>query len=131
MSPDTGSAVDHYDRMLAEHYTWMLGGDLRKVADRQAELLAGLGLTRTATGTAVDLGCGSGAHPVVAVDTSHPLLDELLAHVPDGASVRPVHGDLFPPARAWRNPVHLPWRPLVPRAEPQTSPEHRRGALWG
>ncbi|MFF5533446.1 class I SAM-dependent methyltransferase [Streptomyces cinerochromogenes] len=105
MSPDTGSAVDHYDRMLAEHYTWMLGGDLRKVADRQAELLADLGLTPTGTGgTAVDLGCGSGAQtlallrlgfsPVVAVDTSRPLLDELLAHVPDGAGVRPVHGDI-------------------------------------
>ncbi|WBO68519.1 class I SAM-dependent methyltransferase [Streptomyces camelliae] len=105
MSTDTGTAVGHYDRLLAEHYTWMLGGDIQAAADRQAALLADLGLTGAESGgTAVDLGCGSGAQtlallrlgfsPVIAVDTSRALLDELLAHVPDSGAVRPVHGDI-------------------------------------
>jgi hypothetical protein len=42
MIPDAGTAVGHYDRLLAEHYTWMLGGDVHEVADRQAALLAEL-----------------------------------------------------------------------------------------
>ncbi|WP_225834173.1 bifunctional 2-polyprenyl-6-hydroxyphenol methylase/3-demethylubiquinol 3-O-methyltransferase UbiG [Streptomyces sp. NK08204] len=105
MTPATGSAVDHYDRMLAEHYTWMLGGDVHEVAVRQAATLAELGLTGTADGgPAIDLGCGSGAQTlalvrlgfpsVIAVDTSRRLLDELVTHTQDAAVVRPVHGDI-------------------------------------
>ncbi|MCX2968409.1 MULTISPECIES: class I SAM-dependent methyltransferase [Streptomyces] len=105
MTPDAGTHTDHYDRLLAEHYTWMLGGDVHEVADRQAALLADLGVAGTAgDGTAFDLGCGSGAQtlalvrlgfsPVIAVDTSRRLLDELASHVPDTEAVRPVHGDI-------------------------------------
>ncbi|GCB51671.1 bifunctional 2-polyprenyl-6-hydroxyphenol methylase/3-demethylubiquinol 3-O-methyltransferase UbiG [Streptomyces sp. NL15-2K] len=111
MTPDAGTAVDHYDRLLAEHYTWMLGGDVHEVADRQAALLAELGLAGAeADGTAVDLGCGSGAQtlalvrlgfsPVIAVDTSRLLLDELVSYVRGDENlrsaevVRPVHGDI-------------------------------------
>jgi SAM-dependent methyltransferase len=105
MTPDAGTSVDHYDRLLAEHYTWMLGGDVHEVADRQAALLAELGLEGTEDdGVAVDLGCGSGAQtlalirlgfsPVIAVDTSRRLLDELISYVEDAEAVRPVHGDI-------------------------------------
>ncbi|MFJ2960719.1 class I SAM-dependent methyltransferase [Streptomyces collinus] len=100
-----GTSVDHYDRLLAEHYTWILGGDVHEIADRQAALLAELGVTGTEDGgTAIDLGCGSGAQtlalvrlgfrPVIAVDTSRRLLDELLSYVRGAEAVRPVHGDI-------------------------------------
>jgi SAM-dependent methyltransferase len=104
MTPDARTGVDHYDRLLAEHYTWMLGGHVHEVAARQAELLAELGLAGTEDDTAVDLGCGSGAQtlalirlgfsPVIAVDTSRRLLDELLSYVGDTEAVRPMHGDI-------------------------------------
>ncbi|MEU6584381.1 class I SAM-dependent methyltransferase [Nocardia sp. NPDC046763] len=80
---------DHYDRLLAEHYTWMLGGDLERVADNQVELLRSLGMAAGPgdTATAVDLGCGPGPQAlalarlgytsVTAIDTSAALLDEL------------------------------------------------------
>ncbi|NGO73749.1 class I SAM-dependent methyltransferase, partial [Streptomyces sp. SB3404] len=38
------TATDHYDNLLAEHYTWMLGGDLQAAAAAQSELLEGLGV---------------------------------------------------------------------------------------
>jgi SAM-dependent methyltransferase len=105
MTPDPSTTADHYDRLLAEHYTWMLGGDVHEVADRQAALLAELGLAGTEDdGTAIDLGCGSGAQtlalvrlgfsPVIAVDTSRRLLDELASYVRGTEAVRPVHGDI-------------------------------------
>ncbi|MGV9563837.1 class I SAM-dependent methyltransferase [Streptomyces sp. NPDC003480] len=105
MTPAAGRAVDHYDRLLAEHYTWMLGGDVHEVADRQAALLAELGLTGTVDGgPAIDLGCGSGAQTlalvrlgfssVIAVDSSRRLLDELATYAQDTAVVRPVHADI-------------------------------------
>lgn len=96
MTPDASTG--------AEHYTWMLGGDVHEVADRQAALLAELGLAGTESDTAIDPGCGSGAQtpalirpgfaPVIAVDTSRRLLDELIAYVRGAEAVRPVPGDI-------------------------------------
>ncbi|MEU2717979.1 class I SAM-dependent methyltransferase [Streptomyces sp. NPDC007205] len=105
MTTETGTAVAHYERLLAEHYTWMLGGDVHEVADRQATLLAELGLAGGEDcGTAIDLGCGSGAQtlalvrlgfsPVIAVDSSRRLLDELVSYVQNTGAVRPVRGDI-------------------------------------
>lgn len=104
-------AVDHYDRFLAEHYTWMLGGDLDALAAVQRAALSGWGVTpRAAIGSAaagalaVDLGCGPGHaslalaglgfDSVVAVDLSRPLLDELAAHAADVPAVRVVRADV-------------------------------------
>jgi SAM-dependent methyltransferase len=108
MTTDTGTAADHYERLLAEHYTWMLGGDVHEVARRQAALLSELGLAGAeGGGTAIDLGCGSGAQTlallrlgfssVTAVDTSRHLLDELITYAERTGSigvVRPVQGDI-------------------------------------
>ncbi|MER5391549.1 class I SAM-dependent methyltransferase [Saccharopolyspora sp. NPDC002686] len=102
------TAADHYDRLLAEHYTWMLGGDIHAVASAQLELLRELGVRGDSDDAiAVDLGCGSGAQalalarlgfaPVIAVDTSAALLDELserAAELDSGHVVRPVHDDI-------------------------------------
>ncbi|MBT2418288.1 class I SAM-dependent methyltransferase [Streptomyces sp. ISL-22] len=99
-------AVDHYDRFLAEHYTWMLGGDLDALAAAQRDLLAQWGVVPGSQdgSLAVDLGCGPGHtslalaglgyDSVLAVDLSGPLLSELAAHAGDMPAVRPVRADV-------------------------------------
>ncbi|MFJ7248155.1 class I SAM-dependent methyltransferase [Kitasatospora sp. NPDC098652] len=102
------TAPEHYDRLLAAHYTWMLGGDIPALAEAQAELLAGLGVEPGAAGrTAVDLGAGPGTQtlalaalgfdPVLALDTSAPLLAELRESADKAGyagAVRTVEADL-------------------------------------
>jgi SAM-dependent methyltransferase len=97
------TAADHYEQLLAAHYTWMLGGDITALATEQARILQGLGIHPGRAGTsAVDLGCGPGPQslalaelgfsPVLAVDTSQALLDELSRHATD--AIRPLHADI-------------------------------------
>ncbi|WP_129843687.1 class I SAM-dependent methyltransferase [Streptomyces sp. RFCAC02] len=96
---------EHYDRLLAEHYTWMLGGDLPALAAAQRLVLADSGITAGEEDElAVDLGCGPGHTSlalaalgfgqVLAVDLSRQLLDELAVHASHEPAVRPVHADL-------------------------------------
>jgi SAM-dependent methyltransferase len=79
------SVQDHYDRVLAEHYSRMFGDFDAKVAEQQA-LLQRLGIAAAPGALAVDLGCGSGFQSValarlgfrvLAVDQSARLLAEL------------------------------------------------------
>jgi SAM-dependent methyltransferase len=94
----------HYRRLLAAHYTWMLGGDIERVAADQRELLTGLlPAAPGERGPAVDLGSGSGAQslaladlghgPVLAVDTDPTLLAELRRHAADRLAVRTRESD--------------------------------------
>ncbi|WP_395366963.1 class I SAM-dependent methyltransferase [Streptomyces sp. YH02] len=99
---------EHYDRLLAAHYTWMLGSDIHANARDQAELLRRLGVQSEADeDAAIDLGSGPGpqtlalAHlgfsSVTAVDTSRALLDELAGHAKTAGVadvVRTLHADL-------------------------------------
>ncbi|WP_030714934.1 class I SAM-dependent methyltransferase [Streptomyces sp. NRRL F-2580] len=103
------TAPEHYDRMLAAHYTWMLGSDIHAVAREQAELIRGLGVRPVADGdAAIDLGSGPGpqtlalAHlgfsTVTAVDLSQALLDEVVGHAETAGvagAVRTVRADLL------------------------------------
>lgn len=102
----------HYERHLAEIYSWMSGGAEAAIARGAAELDAAGIDSRGATGAgrdeaarplrALDLGAGFGAHAiplarigyeVVAVDASAQLLGELRA-LAGGLPVRTLEGDL-------------------------------------
>jgi SAM-dependent methyltransferase len=88
------SVSEHYERLLSKHYTWMLGTSFEEKVREQSLFLSRTLGTRKNTpepGLAVDLGCGPGFQtialaqlgfsPVIAVDTSSELLDELRSHV--------------------------------------------------
>jgi SAM-dependent methyltransferase len=80
-------AIRHYDELLAAHYSWMIGVPFGEKVAEQKALLKELGLGK-GRGAAIDLGAGPGYQsaaladlgyaPVIAVDTSRALLDELL-----------------------------------------------------
>jgi SAM-dependent methyltransferase len=81
----------HYETVLAANYTWMFGVSFdAKVAEQRDLLSRVLGDELTRPGPAIDLGSGPGYQsialadlgfiPVVAVDTSQALLDELKEH---------------------------------------------------
>jgi 2-polyprenyl-3-methyl-5-hydroxy-6-metoxy-1,4-benzoquinol methylase len=98
---------EHYDALLAEHYSRMFGDFETKVAEQRA-LLERLGVGAPAPGTlAVDLGCGSGfqsvalarlGYRVLAIDFSRRLLDELTDRT-RGLPVEALAGDIRDVAR--------------------------------
>lgn len=103
---------EHYQNLLAEHYTWMLG-DFAARCDEAQQFLEAHDLR--GPGLAVDLGAGSGLHSlalarpgyrVVALDTSAPLLAELQGHAA-GLGVTTVCADLL------AFPAHCPAQPDV------------------
>ena len=79
------TAQNHYEHLLAQHYTWMFGKPFSQIVAEQAALLKEAG-TRT-PGRCIDLGVGSGfqtmalvdlgATQVHGIDTSAALLQEL------------------------------------------------------
>jgi SAM-dependent methyltransferase len=96
-------AIRHYDELLAEHYSWMVGVPFEEKAAEQKALLADLGLKPGRHGTGIDLGSGPGYQSaaladlgfsrVIAVDTNQVLLDELRAQKGQ-RPIEAVHGDL-------------------------------------
>src|SRR5438094_463361 len=98
---------DHYDGVLAEHYSRMFGDFEAKVTEQRA-LLERLGVSaRPSGGLAVDLGCGSGFQSValarlgfrvLAVDFSQRLLAELRDRA-RGLPVEAIAGDIRDVAR--------------------------------
>jgi len=65
------SVQEHYDDLLAEHYTWMLGDDIEQAARGQRILLDQLGdppAGHAGRSVAVDVGCGSGAQTLALAD---------------------------------------------------------------
>ena len=98
---------EHYARLLARHYSWMFGQSFEeKVAEQRIILEDALhcGGIRSLSGLALDLGCGPGFQsialaqlgfsPVVAIDTSAALLDELRSHA-QGLSIQAVEDDVL------------------------------------
>jgi SAM-dependent methyltransferase len=98
---------DHYDTLLAEHYS-RLFGDFEMMVAEQRALLKRLGVTwRSSKGLAVDLGCGSGFQAVAlarlgfqvrAIDLSQRLLAELRERT-RGLPVDAIAGDIRNVAR--------------------------------
>ncbi len=101
--PAMNDAIRHYDELLAEHYSWMVGVPFEEKAAEQKALLMELGLRDGRHGTAIDLGSGPGYQSaaladlgyarVIAIDTSKTLLDELAAHKA-ARPIEPVIGDM-------------------------------------
>jgi SAM-dependent methyltransferase len=88
------TVTEHYEQLLSKHYTWMFGKSFNeKVKEQESLLSQTLGdLTKQSAGAlAVDLGSGPGFQtialaqlgfsPVIAIDTSSELLDELRCHI--------------------------------------------------
>jgi len=87
------TAPDHYERLLARHYTWMFGVSFEERVNEQksflTHVLEDLECRQKST-LAIDLGSGPGFEtialaqlgfsPVIAIDTSSELLDELRSH---------------------------------------------------
>jgi SAM-dependent methyltransferase len=82
------SVRQHYESVLAKHYTWMSGTSFEsKVAEQRTFLNDTLSESSSCLGLAVDLGSGPGYqsialaemgfNPVIAIDTSAALLSEL------------------------------------------------------
>jgi SAM-dependent methyltransferase len=95
------SAREHYDGLLAAHYSWMFGDFAAKVAEQQA-LLERLGIAPRGSGRAIDLGCGSGFQSLAlarlgfrvrAIDFSERLLAELRERA-RGLPIDVVGGDI-------------------------------------
>src|SRR5450631_2522984 len=85
------TVTDHYERLLAQHYTWMFGASFDEKAAEQKSLLTPLlQSVSLEPQLAIDLGSGPGFQsialaqlgfsPVIAIDTSAALLNELRAH---------------------------------------------------
>jgi SAM-dependent methyltransferase len=93
---------EHYRTLLAQNYTWMLGGDIEATAASQRDLLETL-LPGPHDGPAVDLGCGSGAQtlaladlgyaPVLGVDPDPTLLAELTSNAAERPAVQVCEAD--------------------------------------
>ena len=92
----------HYDALLAERYTWMMGGASACHSSAKA-LLDATGVASNPGDIALDLGAGGGYHArtlaergfeVIAVDTSAGMLHEL-SEFCAGFGVTPLQVDLL------------------------------------
>lgn len=99
-----GSVEEHYEGLLARHYTWMRG-DFGSRTSEYRGFFERAGISSRLGGKALDLGAGSGfqsaaladlGFEVLAVDSSEALLEELRARVGE-REVSPVLGDLRDP----------------------------------
>lgn len=93
---------EHYDRVLSDVYSWMLGG-FEAGIEKNARFFEQHRITPTGSGKAVDLGAGCGfqsiplaraGFSVVAIDLDDKLLAELETHV-DGLPIRAIRDDLL------------------------------------
>jgi len=105
---------EHYDRLLADVYSWMYGGWDAALA-RYTEFFAVRGMAPRKSGRVVDLGAGCGfqAIPlarlkfeVTAIDLDRKLLAELQAHA-GGEQIQTVCADLVEFRKHVREPLEL------------------------
>lgn len=86
-----GKVTDHYESLLADHYSWLFGGLEAKCHENQA-FFDSSDIKPSTNGRAIDLGCGSGfqsiplariGFDVTGLDLSPTLLAELSANKGD------------------------------------------------
>jgi SAM-dependent methyltransferase len=100
------TVTEHYERLLSKHYTWMFAASFEEKAAQERSLLSETLATlknKPERALAVDLGSGSGFQtaalaqlgfsPVIAIDSSAGLLEELRTHI-NNCSVQTVVADL-------------------------------------
>ncbi len=96
------SVKEHYDNLLAEHYTWMFGDHAAKVLENK-EFFERANITPRRGGKALDLGCGSGfqsialaelGFKVLGIDLCERLLEELKGRSA-GLDIEVVQGDML------------------------------------
>jgi SAM-dependent methyltransferase len=98
---------EHYSTVLAKHYTWMFGTPFQTKMTEQKAILEDVlqqSVSPSNLGLAVDLGSGPGFQsvalaemgysPVLAVDTSSALLQELRSHKGNWP-VQTIHADIL------------------------------------
>jgi len=97
-----GTAQEHYENLLADHYEWMFGLPFEAKVAEQKTILDEFAGPAVTGGLAVDLGCGSGfqtvalsdrGYKVLAIDTSAKLLHHLSARV-GSRNIVTKHADL-------------------------------------
>lgn len=95
------SVEEHYENLLAEHYTWMRGGHNSNVREYRS-YFERANISPRSDGKALDLGSGSGfqsialadqGFQVLSVDSNEALLEELSRETARRA-IRPVLGDI-------------------------------------
>ena len=98
------SVDEHYEKLLARHYSWMRGDYDSKVRE-SLTFFEVAGISPRSGSKALDLGCGSGfqlmalaglGFAVLGVDTSSLLLEELRGRAGD-REIQPVLGDIRDP----------------------------------
>lgn len=96
------TVADHYEAHLAPVYLWMVGGLEAALSRAETEIEAAMPDLSSGL-TVVDLGAGFGMHsiplarrgcPVIAIDTSSLLLDELRKRA-EGLPIRTIEDDLL------------------------------------
>lgn len=107
-------AAEHYENLLADHYSWMCGGFDARVRSNLA-FFSAHGIAARGSGVAVDLGAGSGfqsiplaqlGYKVLAVDLSRKLLDELNGKR-GGLPITPIHDGLLNFPAHCEGPIEL------------------------
>lgn len=96
------TVAEHYDKLLADVYSWMLGG-FKTAIQRNAAFLHENNLSPRGSGIAIDLGAGCGfqsiplasaGYAVTAIDIDAKLLSELNSHC-GGLQIRTIKDDLI------------------------------------
>jgi SAM-dependent methyltransferase len=93
---------EHYDNLLGSYYSWICGGSELNFEENR-KFFQSHGIRPALSGTAVDLGAGSGfqsiplsqaGFKVIALDGCHGLLMEIKSH-PQGSSIATIEDHLL------------------------------------
>jgi precorrin-6B methylase 2 len=108
------TAREHYQKLLAEYYSWMSGGFARKI-EQNRKFFRAHHIRPARSGLAVDLGAGCGfqsiplsrlGFSVIALDSSRKLLAELRQNA-RGLAIKTVNDDLLNFPKHCPGPIEL------------------------